>query len=458
MKETAKKICEHLQTAGYKGVFAGGCVRDMCIGREAHDYDVATDATPETVERLFTGTDFEIVPIGKAFGVMMLVSKEGIPTEVATFRKDGAYGDARHPDSVVFSSMKEDASRRDFSMNGMFFDPVTEEMFDFVGGLEDISNQVIRFIGAPCFRIGEDPLRMMRAARFSAQLGWRIDTESFVAIKDMHENIGWVSIERVRDELTKMLISNFPSSGMNILLDTGLLRIILPELVWLSGCNQDPVHHPEGDVWEHTMMALDNIYPDMKTPALCWGVIMHDIGKPTTTEVVVKENETKITSYEHDEVGGKIASEIVRRMKMSNDERLEIVWLVENHMRMLVFLKMSDYKKAQMVQSPWFVHLLELARVDDLASCKSDLLDKIIQWTQNAPARIWKRRPCIDGHDLIKTCGIRPGPGIGKILEKLLEFEIEGRITSQEMAVAEAIQLAKNWGYLPTRKQLEADK
>ncbi len=311
-RELAERICATLRGSGHQAYLVGGCVRDLLLGREPADYDVSTDASPDRVQELFPNS----LNVGAKFGVILVYEKEA-QVEVATFRRDIGYSDGRHPDRVVYSqSPEEDVRRRDFTINGLMMDPRTREVRDFVGGRADLDAGVVRAIGDPRLRFAEDKLRMMRAVRFAARFHFHIDPETLAAEQELAPQISQVSIERIREELTKLLTEGAARRGFELLDEAGLLKAVLPDIARMKGVEQPPQFHPEGDVWIHTRMLLEKL-PANASPTLAWGALLHDVGKPPTFSPAAGPG-TRIRFDGHDAVGARMAEEICRSYKFSN--------------------------------------------------------------------------------------------------------------------------------------------
>ncbi|HOW97907.1 MAG TPA: CCA tRNA nucleotidyltransferase, partial [Kiritimatiellia bacterium] len=366
-QEAAREMVRTLRAAGFDAYWAGGCVRDRLMGRPAKDIDIATSARPEQVQALFPKT----LEIGKAFGVIQVL-RDGFAFEVATFRHDRPYRDGRHPDGVAFTSAEEDAKRRDFTVNGLFFDPIEDRVLDFVGGQDDLQRRLIRAIGDPEARFREDHLRLLRAARFASALEFDIEPATAEAVRRLAPLLADVSAERVQQELTRLLVeSPRAGRGLALLRDLGLLAVVLPEAERLVGQEQPPAFHPEGDVFTHTVLMLDAMKD--ATPELAWSVLLHDIGKPlTATPTIEPDGSTRIRFNEHDSVGADLAEQILRRLKMPNDLVDAVRQGVANHMRFINVPRMRRSKLRQMAGAPTFPMELELHRLDCLAS-HSDL-------------------------------------------------------------------------------------
>jgi poly(A) polymerase len=377
----AASIVAALRGAGHQAYFAGGCVRDLLLGLEPKDFDVATSATPDVVMGLFART----YSVGAHFGVVLVCTPDGeggeIATEVATFRHDGAYSDGRRPDAVRFSNdPREDVLRRDFTINGMLLDPVIFEetgdagsaTLDYVGGQEDLRARVLRAIGDPVLRFAEDKLRMLRGVRFAARLGLAIDPRTMAAIRAAAPEIELVSSERIRDELTLMLTEGHARRAFELLDETGLLRQVLPEVVKMHGVEQPPQFHPEGDVWVHTMLLLEKLQPGVSS-TLAWGALLHDIGKPATFRPPdPKKLGDRIRFDGHVEVGVRIAEEILGRLRFSNEETEQIVALVKNHMRFGDIMQMRESTLKRFLRLPKFDEHLALHWMD-VSSAHGDL-------------------------------------------------------------------------------------
>jgi poly(A) polymerase len=434
VREHAIHIVRTLRDEGHKAYLVGGCVRDLLLGRQPADYDVATDATPEEVMKIFP----ETYAVGAQFGVVLVPSKAGA-VEVATFRSDLGYSDGRHPDEVRFSKdPREDVARRDFTINGMMLEvtpsgtlpmPISDGLLDFVGGRTDLEAGVIRAIGDPERRFDEDKLRMLRAVRFAARFEYKIEPATFVAIEKLASQIRQVSRERVRDELTKMLTESHARRAFLLLDETGLLREVLPEISAMKGVEQPPEFHPEGDVFMHTLLLLDNL-PHPSPATLAWGALLHDVGKPPTFRV-----EDRIRFNGHVEVGVKMAEEICRQLRFSNDDTEQILALVDNHMRFAHVQRMKESTFKKFVRMPRFDEHLELHRLDCRAS-HGDLSS--YQFTRekiaSLPPEAVRPRPLITGNDLI-AAGYQPGPRFKQILSEVEDAQLEGRLQTTEQAM-----------------------
>lgn len=433
-KSAALEVVKKLRGAGYEALWAGGCVRDHILGVPPEDYDVATNARPEEVQKLFART----IPVGVQFGVV-IVLLNGIQIEVATFRADAEYVDGRHPKEVRFCSAEEDARRRDFTINGMFFDPIEEKVLDYVGGQDDLKNKIIRAIGDPELRFNEDKLRLLRAVRFSARLNYPIEANTFQAVKKLASEIHQVSAERIRDELVKMFTAQNAAQALDLLRDSGLLHEILPEVEAMIGVEQPPEFHPEGDVYVHTRMLLELL--DRPSDVLAMAALLHDVGKPPTFQQL-----DRIRFNAHEHVGARMAEKICKRLKFSNEETNQIVECVQNHMKFKDAPKMRESKLKRFLARGTFDTELELHRIDCLAS--HGILD-IHQFCQNKIQEFKEAKeeiqpqPIITGNDLI-TLGSKPGPHFKKILEQLYDLQLEHQIMNKEEGLNQAKELLAN--------------
>jgi poly(A) polymerase len=427
-RELANSLCETLRSHGHEALLAGGCVRDILLGREPTDYDVATDATPDEVMALFPDS----VGIGAQFGVVA-VPGDGLKVEVATFRADAGYSDGRHPDSVVFArTAKEDVQRRDFTINGLLMRHDTGEVLDFVGGQEDLRAGAIRAIGEADRRFREDKLRLLRAVRFAARFGFTIEPATLEAIRRHAGQIAQVSAERVRDELTKLLTEGAARQGFELLEETGLLAAVLPEVAALKGVQQPPQFHPEGDVWIHTRLMVEQL-PAGASPTLAWGVLLHDIGKPATFRSA-KETGDRIRFDGHVDVGVRMVKDVTRRLRFSNDDAEQIVALVANHMRFKDVEQMRASTLKRFVRLPRFEEHMELHRLDCLSSNrKLESYGFVRRTLAETPAEQIRPPRLLTGEDLL-SMGYKPGPLFSKILRAVEDAQLEGEIKTEEEA------------------------
>ena len=445
--EAALRILEKLRLSGYEAYFAGGCVRDLVLGREAVDFDVATNATPDVVLNMFPRT----FAVGAHFGVVLVgsgdadsVSETGphrFCTEVATFRSDLAYADGRHPDGVRYTqSAEEDVRRRDFTVNGLLLDVVKlngaqqnvrSAVLDYVGGLADLDAGIIRAIGRPETRFEEDHLRMLRAVRFAARFGFDLEAQTKRAIRALASRIHAVSRERVRDELTKMLTEGSARRAFELLNETGLLAEVLPEIVRMKGVEQPPQFHPEGDVWVHTLMLLEQL-PVGCAMTLAWGALLHDVGKPPT----FKRAPDRIRFDRHVEVGMAMGTDICHRFRFSNEETRQILALIENHMRFADAPRMKESTLKRFFRLECFDEHLEMHRMDCLAAHGNlDIYDFIRERRAAMPEETVRPKPLLTGRELI-TAGYAPGPGFKDMLTAAEDAQLEGSIATPEEALA----------------------
>ncbi len=437
MKEHAIHVVRELRKRGFQAYLAGGCVRDMLLGLDPTDYDVTTDATPNEVMRIFP----ETYAVGAQFGVVLVpvpksdghaAAEHKHPIEVATFRSDGVYSDGRHPDQVQYSkSPQEDVQRRDFTINGLLMDPLAgDRVLDFVGGRADLAAGVVRAIGDPERRFLEDKLRMLRAVRFASRFGYTIDPPTFAAVQKLAPMIDQVSRERVRDELTKMLTEGHARQAFELLDRTGLLNEVLPEIVRMHGVEQPPQFHPEGDVWIHTMMLLEQL-PAHCPPTLAWGALLHDVGKPPTFRVAPD----RIRFDGHVEVGVQMAREICSRLHFSNDDTEQIEALVANHMRFKDVERMKDSTLKRFLRLPQFDEHMELHRMDCLASHgELGLYEFVAEKLRATPPEEIRPQPLLTGRELIEL-GYAPGPRFKEILSAVEDAQLEGKVRSTEAAI-----------------------
>jgi poly(A) polymerase len=429
-RELAEEICRVLVGAGHQAYLVGGCVRDLLLGREPADYDVATDARPERVQQLFPGS----LAVGAKFGVIVVV-EDSAEVEVATFRSDLGYSDGRHPDRVAYSdSPEQDVQRRDFTINGLLMDPRSGRVLDFVAGRADLDAGIVRAIGRAEMRFGEDKLRMLRAIRLAARFGFTIERETFAAIVSLAPEILAVSAERLRDELTKLLVEGAARAGFELLDRSGLLAALLPEVARMQGVAQPPQFHPEGDVWVHTLLMLEKL-PGGCASTLAWGVLLHDVGKPPTFTPADGPG-GRIRFDRHVEVGVRIAEEICRRLRFSGDDTEQIAALVANHLRFKDVFAMRPATLKRFVRLPAFDQHLELHRLDCLASHGSlESYDFVQRFLAETPADEVRPPRLLTGNDLI-AMGFRPGPAFKEILQAVEDAQLEGAVGSREAAIA----------------------
>jgi poly(A) polymerase len=432
-REFASEVVKRLREAGYQALWAGGCVRDESLGLMPQDYDVATDATPAQVQALFRRS----IAVGAAFGVIEVLGPRPLKVQVATFRTDVYDADSdeqgpdgRHPRSVVFSSPREDAERRDFTINGMFFDPLENRLIDYVCGQHDLEARILRAIGDPARRFTEDKLRMLRGVRMATRFELTIEPATADAIRAMAEQINVVSAERIADELRKLLVDPRRARGMNLMYELGLVAPVLPELLPMKSLPQGLPAAPNGDLWDHTMKVLDFL-GDGPSFTLALGGLLHDVGKPRT----VARKAEKYTFYHHEHVGREIAHGIGRRLKLSNEERERVEWLVEKHQYLADARQLRLAKLKQMLAHPGIEELLALHEADARASghdldhveyCRQLLR----QWSEgdiNPP-------PLLTGDDL-KEHGVPQGPIYKRLLDAVREAQLDGTITTMAQAL-----------------------
>jgi poly(A) polymerase len=458
-RATAAEIVRQLQTAGFSAFWVGGCVRDFLLGREPDDYDIATSALPEQIEKLFKRT----VAVGRKFGVMVVV-ENGRPFQVATFRAEADYRDGRHPEQVTFGDAEADAQRRDFTVNGLFYDPVAEKLHDWVGGEKDLRAKIIRTIGSPGERFAEDHLRLLRAVRFAAQLGFEIEPQTFAAVRTLAPKIELISAERIRDELIKLFAAppscpdgragsplpaahsqindgahgvtrpTFPAArGLVLLRDSGLLPYVLPEMTATIACEQSPDFHPEGTVFEHIRLMLEKL-PSNAHPSLPWAVILHDIAKPATVE---RDPATgKIHFYDHEKVGAALAGRILQRLRFPKKQTDEIVACVRQHMQFKDVKQMRKATLRRLLLRETFPLELELHRLDCLGSHGAlDHYEYLVQQAAELEKRPAIRPPLLTGDDLI-ALGVKPGPALGALLAEIREKQLQDELKTPREAHA----------------------
>jgi putative nucleotidyltransferase with HDIG domain len=477
--EAALKIVETLRARGYEAYLAGGCVRDLLLGREPADYDVATSATPEAVLEMFPQT----FAVGAHFGVVLVApdaEEAGFVTEVATFRSDLSYSDGRHPDGVRYTrTAEEDVQRRDFTINGLLLDPLRAipdkdereshpsrknkdaarvghpslservgdptllraAVLDYVGGLADLDAGVVRAIGRAEKRFEEDHLRMLRGVRFAARFGFELEAETKRAIRGLASKIHAVSHERVRDELTKMLTEGHARRAFELLDETGLLNEVLPEVARMKGVEQPAQFHPEGDVWVHTLLLLDQLEPGC-SETLAWGALLHDVGKPPT----FRRAPDRIRFDGHVEIGVAMGAEICRRFRFSNEETKQILALIENHMRFMDAQRMKESTLKRFFRLPRFEEHLALNRMDCMAASGNlENWEFVRERHSSMPQEAVRPTPLITGRELI-AAGYPPGARFKEMLRAAEDAQLEGAVTTTE----EALKLVREWFPLST--------
>ena len=426
MEKAARKIAERLRDRGHIAYFAGGCVRDMMRGLTPKDYDIATDARPENVQALFSKT----YAVGAHFGVIVVL-EDGFQFEVATFRSDEAYVDGRHPSTVHFSSPEEDARRRDFTINGMFFDPVSDKVLDLVGGQADIDAKLVRAIGEPAQRFAEDRLRMLRAVRIATALDYQIDKGTWDALVASASSINQISAERIREELVRIFLSSNRVRGWDLLDASGLMSAILPELEAMKGVLQPEQFHPEGDVFVHTRLMLSLLHENVSVP-LVFAVLFHDVAKPVTARV---DETGRIRFNEHDRIGAEMTEAIMRRLRFSGAEIEATVEMVRQHMAFKDAPKMRIAKLKRFMARPNFDEELELHRVDCESSHRMlDNYEFLLHKREEFANEPIIPPPLVRGDDLI-AFGLKPGPKFGEILEAVETRQLEGKLRTRDEAL-----------------------
>jgi len=426
MEMTARDVVARLRESGHIAYFAGGCVRDMVRDRIPKDFDIATDARPEVAQQLFSRTH----AVGAHFGVI-LVLENNFQFEVATFRSDDAYIDGRHPSAVHFSSPEEDAKRRDFTINGMFYDPVAEKVIDFIGGCADIAAKLVRAIGDPAQRFAEDRLRMLRAVRLATILDYKIDKQTWDALLANAGSINEISAERIRDELIRIFLSPNRARGWDLLDSSGLMRAVLPEIDEMKGCKQPEQFHPEGDVFEHTRLML-RFLPEKVSVPLVFSVLLHDVAKPRTATV---DETGRIRFSGHDRMGAEMTEKIMRRLRFSGAEIDATVEMVRQHMVFKDVPKMREAKLKRFIARPTFDDELELHRVDCEGSHRMlDNYEFLLRKREEFASEPIIPPPLVRGDDLI-ALGLKPGPRFGEILEAVETRQLEGNLRTREEAL-----------------------
>lgn len=420
----ALEVVRRLAADGHEALIVGGPVRDLLLGTAPHDYDIATSATPVAVQRLFQ----KVIPVGVAFGVQIVLMPHS-QLEVATFRAEEGYADGRHPDHVRFSTPEEDVKRRDFTVNGLFFDPLTDRLIDHVGGLEDLAARTLRAIGDPFARFGEDHLRLLRAVRFAARLGFSIEPATWNALVALAPKVTSVSTERLREELTKMLTQGNAHLALDLMDQSRLLDQVLPEVAAMRGVAQPPQFHPEGDVLVHTRLMLQLMGP--ASPTLAWGVLLHDIGKPPTYE----EAPDRIRFNGHDAEGAKMADDLCGRLKFSNSDHQRVVALVKEHLRFMHVRLMKPSTLKRFLRQDNFDEHLALHRLDCLGShADLDLYHFVQEQLAATPPEALRPPRLVTGDDLIEM-GYKPGRRFKDILDDVEERQLAGELTTREQAL-----------------------
>lgn len=428
INKNAAQVIHTLKNSGYNAVLVGGCVRDFILGKEPHDWDIATDAKPRQIEALFKKS----IPVGKYFGIITVI-EGGESFEVATFRSDGVYEDGRRPTQVKFSSMQEDARRRDLTINGLFYDIDSDKIIDYVGGQQDLKDGIIKFIGNPNDRIKEDHLRILRAVRFALRYNFSIDAETLSAIEDNAYLLHKISAERIRDELDNIFSTGNCAKSLLFLDKTGVLIHVLPEINNFHGCQQSPKWHPEGDVWNHTLLVLNNL-PHNANSIMVWSAIFHDVGKPTTT--VLNKNKEWTAPF-HEREGETITRAILERLKFPNSFIDSVCFVVGNHMKIKQADTMRKSHIKTLMANPDADNLIKVSYADSMAGYgKNELTwykfiqDNIEQWKKEE----LQPKPILTGIDLIGL-GLKPSPQFGKILSAVYDEQLDGTVVSKESAI-----------------------
>ena len=438
MKSTSLEIIEDLKKAGYEAYWAGGCVRDMLLGIQPKDFDIVTSAKPDDIERILEHT----IPIGKQFGVILAI-KNGHSFEIATFRSDAGYSDGRRPDAVEFTNAKEDALRRDFTINAMFYDPSTEEVMDYVEGQKDMRDKLVRFIGNPEERIKEDNLRILRAVRFKNEFDFQYHPDTYQAIKKHVQLVKNISPNRIADELNKMIMGKNAARAFEELFEIGALEIIMPELCRLKGLAQPLIYHQEGDVWDHSMQALSSLTDEdidsnplpaePASLALKWATVLHDIGKYET----FAQDQERIRYNHHAEAGSETAKQILTRLHFPNKIIDRVYWLIHHHMMIVPLMEMPDGRRRHWFLEPGFEELLELNRADTVGTKPLDLSLyqklKLLYRHEIAKLKLMPKN-LLKGEEIMKICNITEGQKVGEILKELRDLQLSHELKTKDEA------------------------
>lgn len=445
----ARQVVERLRLAGHEAFWVGGCVRDLLLGRKPGDHDIATSAKPSEIESLFERT----VPVGRQFGVVIVLLGD-CRFEVATFREEAGYRDGRRPDEIRFTNAIADARRRDFTINGLFLDPITGQVHDWVGGEPDLKNRIIRAIGSPTGRFREDHLRMLRAVRFAAQLGFSIEASTLRAVV---ENRGWlsrISTERIRDELIKLFHPAHAVLGLTLLRETGLLSQLLPEVDALAMCEQSPNYHPEGNVLEHVRLMLSHLSPDAE-PILAWAVLLHDIAKPVTASPA--DPSGAIHFFGHERVGADMAREILSRLRFPRRQIEEVAAMVRHHMQFKDVRNMRKSTLRRLLMRKTFLIELDLHRLDCLGSHgRLDLHEFLVAEADALRRQPQILPPLLDGQDLI-ALGMKPGRRLGRMLAEVRERQLQDQLTTTGQAREWVRDQLKREGLDPSQPTWQID-
>lgn len=439
MKATSIEIIQILKKAGHQAYWAGGCVRDMLLGIEPKDFDIVTSAKPDEIENILEHT----IPIGKKFGVILAIQNKH-HFEIATFRSDSGYSDGRRPDAIEFTNARQDALRRDFTINAMFYDPTTDEIMDYVDGQTDMRDKLIRFIGDSEERIKEDHLRILRAVRFKNAYNMQYHPDTYQAIKKHVHLIEKITPERVGDELNKMIMGANSAQAFEELFEIGALQILIPEMCKLKGLAQPLQYHNEGDVWDHAKFSLDALTneelgddplpPEPPSIVLKWAVFMHDIGKYDTFSV----DDERIRYDRHAEVGADIAKNILQRLKFSKKDIDRVKWLIEHHMMVIPLFEMNDARRHHWFLEPGFEELLELYRADAMGIHPINLTAyhqlKRLYKSEIAKLRLMPKQ-IISGEEIMKALNLEQGEKIGEILKEIKHNQLEGTLKTKKDAL-----------------------
>jgi poly(A) polymerase len=426
VRDTAMTIVRRLQAVGFSAFWVGGCVRDFLLNRYPTDFDVATSAMPDQIEALFPRT----IPVGRKFGVMVVVEQEH-QFQVATFRAEADYQDGRRPEKVVFGDAMADAQRRDFTVNGLFFDPVKEQLLDWVGGEADLRSKTIRTIGSPAERFGEDYLRMLRAVRLAAQLNFQIEPATFAALQSNAAKIRGISAERIRDELNKLFSPPHAARGLELLLESNLLAQVLPEIAATTGCEQSPDYHPEGSVFNHLVLMLKQMPADADG-LLPWAILLHDVAKPLTAAVDAKTG--SIHFYQHEKIGAELGQQILERLKFPRKHIEDVVTAVRFHMQFKDAMGMRKSTLRRLLMRPTFPLELALHRADCLGSHRRmDVYNFLTEKAEELANQPEIHPPLLSGDELIEM-GMRPGPALGALLSEIREKQLLDELKNSKEA------------------------
>ena len=426
LREIATAIVKRLHDAGFDAFWVGGCVRDFLLGREPEDYDIVTSALPEQIEKLFPHT----IPVGRKFGVIVVVEARH-QFQVATFRAEADYRDGRRPEQVVFGDAMADAQRRDFTVNGLFFDPKRQKLHDWVGGEADLRAKIIRTIGSPEERFAEDHLRLLRAVRLAAQLDFKIEAKTFAAVKANAPKVRGVSAERIREELSRLFRPPHASRGLELLRQSGLLEQVLPEIAATITCEQSPDFHPEGSVFNHLLLMLKKLPPDAH-PSLPWTVLFHDVAKPVTATTDAQTG--SIHFYGHEKIGAGMAGKILERLRFPRKQIEEIVQTVRCHMQFKDAMQMRKSTLRRLLMRPTFPLELELHRLDCLGSHgRLDVYEFLVAKARELEQQPQIRPPLLRGDDLI-ALGMKPGPALGALLAEVRDKQLQDELKTPAQA------------------------